>query len=60
MHMTPEATYSFCIALTTAFEKGAELVLALIVAAKERLRVVKNMQPAPNVACTQLRVVGYR
>ena len=60
VHGAPEATYSFCIALTTAFEKGAELVLALIVAAKERLRVVKNMQSAPNVACTQLRVVGYR
>lgn len=41
-------TYSFCIALTTALEKGAEFVFALIVAAKERLSVGKNMQPVPN------------
>ena len=45
------STYSFCMALTTALEKGAELVFALIVAAKERLSVGKNMQLMLNVAC---------
>jgi hypothetical protein len=37
-------TYSFCIALTTALENGAELVFALMVAGKERLSVERNMQ----------------
>jgi hypothetical protein len=37
-----EKTYSLCIALTTALEKGAELVVALI--ANDRLRVDRNMQ----------------
>lgn len=42
------STYSFCMARTTAREKGAELALALMVAAKERLRVEENMHVLPS------------
>jgi hypothetical protein len=36
------------MARTTAREKGAELVFALIIAAKERLNVGENMQVLPS------------
>lgn len=36
-------TYSLCIAITTALEKGAEVVDALIAAAEYRRNVVSSM-----------------
>lgn len=48
------ATYSLCIARTTALEKGAELFCALIVAMKERLNVGKTMQPGGCIAYPEM------
>jgi hypothetical protein len=54
-HCKESHTYSFCIALTTAFENGAEVAIsALIARAKDLFSVGANMQLVSMNATFQL------